>query len=173
MVSITSAKVRICHRNAQAHLQLFCKSKLQSRQKGRAGKQMDGSSTSSEISFHGLPGKSKRPSVRKPRYDTIVVIITVNSILLEDIQQTFFRQYFCELLENSCSASRKRSLEIFRKFTKNTGGKSYVGKVAGFYRSSKRRSPVKQGVLRKVFAKFTEKHQCQRLYFNKFAGLRQ
>ena len=46
---------------------------------------MDGSSTSSEISFHGLPGKSKRPSVRKPRYDTIVVIITVNSILLEDI----------------------------------------------------------------------------------------
>ena len=144
MVSITSAKVRICHCNAQAHLQLFCKSKLQSRQKGRAGKQMDGSSTSSEISFHGLPGKSKRPSVRKPRYDTIVVIITVNSILLEDIQQTFFRQYFCELLENSCSTSKKRS-ENFCKFKKETPlAKSYFSKVVRFYRSSHRRCPEKK-----------------------------
>ena len=140
--------------------------------------QMDRSNTLSEISFHGLPSKSKSPIIRKQIASSLssqlkVLLFLRNSHLQRDIQQTFFRQYSCELLENSCSASRKRSLEIFRKFTKNTGGKSYVGKVAGFYRSSKRRSPVKQGVLRKVFAKFTEKHQCQRLYFNKFAGLRQ
>ena len=36
------------------------------------------SSTSSEISFHGLPSKSKCPSIRKQ----IVVIITVNSLLV-------------------------------------------------------------------------------------------
>ena len=140
--------------------------------------QMDRSNTLSEISFHGLCSKSIRPTIRKQIASSLssqlkVLLFLRNSHLQRDIQQTFFRQYSCELLENSCSASRKRSLEIFRKFTKNTGGKSYVGKVAGFYRSSKRRSPVKQGVLRKVFAKFTEKHQCQRLYFNKFAGLRQ
>ena len=140
--------------------------------------QMDRSNTLSEISFHGLSSKSIRPTIRKQIASSLssqlkVLLFLQNSHLQRDIQQTFFRQYSCELLENSCSASRKRSLEIFRKFTKNTGGKSYVGKVAGFYRSSKRRSPVKQGVLRKVFAKFTEKHQCQRLYFNKFAGLRQ
>ena len=140
--------------------------------------QMDRSNTLSEISFHGLSSKSIRPTIRKQIASSLssqlkVLLFLRNSHLQRDIQQTFFRQYSCELLENSCSASRKRSLEIFRKFTKNTGGKSYVGKVAGFYRSSKRRSPVKQGVLRKVFAKFTEKHQCQRLYFNKFAGLRQ
>ena len=38
-------------------------------------------------------------------------------------------------------------------------------------RSSRRRSSVKKGVLRN-FAKFTGKHLCQSLFFNKFAGLR-
>ena len=38
---------------------------------------MDLSSASSEISFHGLPSKSKRHSIRK---HSVVVIITVNSI---------------------------------------------------------------------------------------------
>ena len=50
--------------------------------------------------------------------------------------------------------------------------KSYYSKVAGFYRSSQRRCSVKEGVLRKVFAKCTGKHLCQRLYFNKVRGLR-
>ena len=36
-----------------------------SKQKGRAATQMSRSNTSSEISFHGLPSKSKRPSIRK------------------------------------------------------------------------------------------------------------
>ena len=39
---------------------------------------MDRSNTSSEISFHGLPIKSKRPSIRKQ----IVVIIIDNSFLV-------------------------------------------------------------------------------------------
>ena len=39
------------------------------------------------------------------------------------------------------------------------------------YRSSHQRCSVKKGVLRN-FAKFTGKHLCQSLYFNKVAGLR-
>ena len=38
-------------------------------------------------------------------------------------------------------------------------------------RSSHRRCSVKKGVLRN-FAKFTGKHLCQRLFFDKVAGLR-
>ena len=38
------------------------------------------------------------------------------------------------------------------------------------YRSSHRRYSVKKGVLRN-FAKFTGKHLCQSLFFNKVAGL--
>ena len=39
------------------------------------------------------------------------------------------------------------------------------------YRSSHRGCSIRKGVLRK-FAKFTEKHLCQSLFFNKVAGLR-
>ena len=39
------------------------------------------------------------------------------------------------------------------------------------YRSSHRRCSVKKGVF-KNFAKFTGKHLCQSLFFNKVAGLR-
>ena len=39
------------------------------------------------------------------------------------------------------------------------------------FRSSHRRCSVKKGVLRN-FAKFTGKHLCQSLFFNKVAGLR-
>ena len=76
------------------------------------------SNTSSKISFHGLPSKTKRPGIRKQ----IVVIITVDSLLVywlflqpsaeRYFSKHFFRQYFHELLENSFSASKKRS-EIF------------------------------------------------------------
>ena len=73
-----------------------------------------------------------------------------------DIQQTFFCQYFCKLLKNSCSVSKKHSLEIFRKFTKKTRGESYFSKVEGIYRSNQQRCYVKKGVFRKVFTKFTK-----------------
>ena len=140
--------------------------------------QIDSSSTSSEISFHGLPSKSKRPSIRKQIASSlssqlIVLLFLQNSHLQRDTQQTFFCQYFCELLENSCIASKKRFLEIFRKFAKKTPvSKFYFSKVAGFYRSSQRRCSVKKGVLRKAFAKFTGKHLCRKLCLNKVSGLR-
>ena len=46
-------------------------------------------------------------------------------------------------------------------------GVSFIMKV----RSSHQRCSVKKGVLRN-FAKFTGKHLCQSLFFNKVAGLR-
>ena len=42
----------------------------------------------------------------------------------------------------------------------------------GSFKSSHRRCSVRKGVLGN-FAKFTGKHMCQNLYFNKVAGLRQ
>ena len=82
--------------------------------------QIDSSSTSSEISFHGLPSKSKRPSIRK---HNVIVIITFDSMFLRNshlqrgILQIFFRQYFREFLENHSSAS-KYVPKRFRNFIK-------------------------------------------------------
>ena len=113
------------------------------------------------------------------RYVTVYLIVLFNSNIVftkqpsaERYLEKKFRQYFYKLLGNSCSASKKRYLEIFRKFAENTRGEFYFSKVTGFYRSSQRRCSVKKGDLRKVFAKFTGKHLWQRLYFNKIAGLR-
>ena len=63
----------------------------------RAATQMDRSSASSKILFHGLPSKSKRPSIRK---HSVLVIITVNSVSF--YETAIFR----EILENSSSASK-------------------------------------------------------------------
>ena len=77
---------------------------------------MDRFSTSSEILFHGLPSKSKRPSIRKQ-------IVTVNSIVFtkqasaERYLANIFCQYFCEILENF-AANHKNVSKTFRKFSK-------------------------------------------------------
>ena len=133
---------------------------------------MDRFSTSSEILFHGLPSKSKRPSIRKQ-------IVTVNSIVFtkqasaERYLANIFCQYFCEILENF-AANHKNVSKTFRKFSKKKTpvAKSYFSKVSGFYRSSHWRCSIKIGVLRKVLETFAGKHLCQRLNFNKVAGLR-
>ena len=138
--------------------------------------QMDRSNTLSEISFHGLPSKSKSPIIRKQIASSLssqlkVLLFLRNSHLQRDIQQTFFRQYFCELLENSCSASKKRS-ENFQKVHKKHPWRSLIlVKLQAFTEAATEGVP-KKSVLRKVFAKFTGKHLCQRLYLNKVAGLR-
>ena len=139
--------------------------------------QIDCSHTLSEILFHGLPSKNNSPSIRKQialllSSKLILLLFLGNSHLQRDVQQTFFHQYFCELSENSCSGSKKCSLELFRKLKKNACGESYFSKVAGFYTTSQQRWSVQKGILRKVFSKFTGKHLCQRLYFNKVEGLR-
>ena len=84
--------------------------------------QMDCSSALSKILSHGLPSKSKRPSIRK---HSVVVIVTVDLIVLVFMKQlsaerylaNIFCQYFCELLENSRNVS-KLVPKSFRKFTK-------------------------------------------------------
>ena len=61
-----------------------------------------------------------------------VVIITVNSIVFakqpsaERYLANIFSPVFCELLENSCSASKNRFLETFRKFTKKHTWRSLI-----------------------------------------------
>ena len=46
----------------------------------------------------------------------------------------------------------------------------YIDHISSHYRSSHHRCSVRKGVLRS-FAKFTRKHLCQILFFNKVAGL--
>ena len=69
----------------------------------------------------------------------------------------FFHQYFCELLENSSSAS-KYVPKSFRKFTKKpTVPKSYVSKIACFYRSGHRMHSVKKVFLERCSQNSQEK----------------
>ena len=107
--------------------------------------QIDSSSTSSEISFHGLPSKSKRPSIRK---HSVVVIITVNSISFyetaicrEIFSKHFFASTFVTFEKILAAHQKKRSLESSQKSTR---GESYFSKAAGFYRSSQRKFSEKR-----------------------------
>ena len=141
---------------------VFLQINFQSRQKDRANTQRDRSITSSELSFHGLPSKSKRPSKETEnrqyrRYYQLIVLFLRNSHLQRDIQQTFFRQFLCELFENFCSASKYVS-KTLRKFNKK--------------KQKQKKETKKTRPWRKVFAKFTGKRSCQRLYLNKVTGLR-
>ena len=125
---------------------------------------MDHSSTSSEISFHGLPSKSKRPSIRKQIASSFSSQFSFSKHFFDRVFMNFYKIF---------AAHQRNILKISRKFTKKPPtAKSFFSKVAGFYKSSHRRCSVKQGLLRKVFANFTGKHLCQRLYFDKVAGLR-
>ena len=124
-------------------------------------------STSSEISFHGLPNKSKRrPIIRKQIASSlssqlIVLLFLRNSHLQRDIYQTFFRQYFCELLENSCSPSKKH---LWR---------SFILVMLQAFTEASTRVLCRKGIIRKALAKFPGKHLFQRLYFNKIASLKE
>ena len=138
--------------------------------------QIDSSSTSSEISFHGLPSKGKRPSIRKQIASSLSLQLIVswflrNSHLQRDILQTCFCQYFCELSENSCSASKKRSENFYNVHKKHPWRRPILVKLQAF-KEAATEGVSNKSVLRKVFAEFTGKHLCQGLYFNKVTGLR-
>ena len=120
----------------EVHLQLFCKSKLQSRQKGRAVTQMDCSNTLSEFSFHGLPSESKRHSIRKqiasPLSLQLIILFLRNSHLQRDNQQTFFSQFFFNF-QKILAAHQKSVLQKFLECSpKNTRGESYFSKTQAF-----------------------------------------
>ena len=142
-------KAHICQGNTQVHLQFFFANQNFSRHRKtellRKWIQLLRSSTSSEISFQGLPSKSKRLSIRKQIASSLssqlLVLVFTKHHLQRGIQQTFFRQYFCERLEKRI----KLCSEKFKKVHKKTPvAKSYVSKVAGFFRSSHRMRSVKR-----------------------------
>ena len=103
----------------------------------------------------------------------MVVIITVNNIIVFTKQPSAER-FLANLFFTSNFVSFQKILAAHQKNVPKTStqkkppvAKSYFSKVAGFYRSCHLRCSVKNGILRKMFAKFTEKHLCQRLYFDK------
>ena len=115
--------------NTQVHLHNFCKSNLQSTQKGRAATQMDRSSSSSKISFYGQLSKSRCPSIRK---HSVVVIITVNSISFYEtaICREIFRKYlFASIFVNfqkSLTVHQNTFQKILKTSQKLTRGKVLV-----------------------------------------------
>ena len=104
----------------------------------------------------------------------MVFIITVNSNIVFTKQPTaerylpnlFFTNNFVNF-QKILAAHQKNVPKTFSKLTKKKTpvAKSYFSKVAGFCRSIHLQSSVKNGVLRKVFAKFTGKHLHQRFFF--------
>ena len=75
----------------QVHLHFLVNQNFsRNRKKGLAAIQMEHSSTSSEISFHGLPSESNHPSIRKQIESSLSLHLTVllfleNSHLQSDI----------------------------------------------------------------------------------------
>ena len=147
MHGLDICKARTCRGNTHFHLHFFCVSRLQSTQKGRAPTQVDRSSASRKISSHKLPSKSKCPSIRKY---SIVVIITVNSISFYETaicREIFSKYFFASIFLNfqKILAAHQNTFQKFQKLHKNTPvAKSYVSKVAGFYRSNHRKRSVKK-----------------------------
>ena len=137
--------------------------------------QINSSNISSEILFHELPSKSKRPSIRKQIASSLssqlIVLFLRNSHLQRDIQQTCFCQYFCELLENSWSASKKH-YENFQKVHKKHPWPSLIlVKLQAFTEAATEGVPQKS-LARRVLGEFIGKHLCKGLYFNRVTGLR-
>ena len=66
--------------------------------KGRAATQMDRSNTSSEISFHGLPSKSKRPSIRKQIASSLSLQLILLFLRNSHLQEIFRKHVFASVL---------------------------------------------------------------------------
>ena len=130
-------------------------------------------STSIEISFHGLRSKSKDFIIRKQiawllSSQLIILLFLRNNHLQTDFQQIFFSPVILRVFRKFLQRMKKTFRKLLESPQKKPPvAKCYFSKVAGFYRNCHLRCSVKNGILRKVFTKFTEKHLCQRLYFDK------
>ena len=97
----------------------------------------------------------KRPWYQET--DSMVVIIIVSIIVFT--KQPSTERYLANLIFTN-------NFVNFQKVHKKAPvAKSYFSNVAGYYRSTHLRCSVKNGVFRKVLAKFTGKHLCHRLFF--------
>ena len=77
---------------------------------------------------------------------------------------------FLDVYLKNKNTKKEKTYIANRKCICNLGRENFVYQLKN-NRSSHRRCSVEKGVLRN-FAKFTGKHLCQRLFFNKVAGLR-
>ena len=93
---------------------------------------------------------------------------------------TMFNQNVCHVYSSfsdmSCTYSFnwKNKNQIYSHmffYIATTTGNAYMAQKIPMYRSSHRRCSVRKSVVRN-FAKFTGKHLCQSLFFNKVAGMR-
>ena len=151
---------------------------------------MDCSSTSSEISFHGLPSKSKCPSIRKQivlSSQLIALLFLRNSHLQRDIWWSLILVKFAGFYRSShrrCSVKKVFIRKVFAKSTrKQLCQILYFDKVAGlslWKRCSGTGFPVnlakflRKSFLQNTFGRllmafpcnFTKKEQCQQCLEN-------
>ena len=109
----------ICRGNTQVYLQFFCKSKLQSTQKGRAAMQMHRAVLQVKFRF-----MSKRPTIRK---HSVVVTIAVNSISFFEtaICREIFSKYLFASIANFqkvLAAHQNTFLKVLQTSQKYTRG---------------------------------------------------
>ena len=109
--------------------------------------QIDSSSTSSEISFHGLPSKRKCPSIRKQIASLLSSQLIVSLFLRKSSAGRYLAKMFLTVFLWTFTKFLQRIKKTFQKFLeslqKTPLAKSYLSKVVGFYRSSYRSSPKK------------------------------
>ena len=123
--------------------------------------------------FMSCLSKGKCPSIRKQSASLLSSQLVVLVFTEQPSAERYlgnFCQSFCELLENSSSASRYVQ-KRFGLFTKNHLCRSLMLVKLQAFTGAATRCVLWKGVFRKVFAKSTGKGQCQRLYFNKVAFL--
>ena len=105
-----------------------------------------------------------------------IVVISLHQFDLKDdlavsLSQIQHHTHFRCLMFKMVPAFKSRSLKQHQLSVRRTFYYFIISvKGNGKYRSSHQRCSVKKGVPRN-FAKFTGKHLCRRLFFNKVAGL--
>ena len=88
----------------------------------------------------------------------------------------FFTHFMPRYLSLPLKTSENLGFLCFQGVQKDISGMKWVASIylyipSKYYRSSLQRCSIRKGALRN-FAKFTGKHLCQSLFFNKVAGLR-
>ena len=101
-------------------------------------------------------------------YFPIVFVIKINETTQRPVVKSTYKRSCCEKnIDKFKNTLRNRNWDDVKKLEDSNKAYKYFLDI----RSSHRKCSVTRGVLRN-FTKFTGKHLCQSLFFNKVAGLR-
>ena len=156
MVSIF-AKASICRGNTQVHLRFFCKSKLQSTQKGRAATQMDRSVLQVKFRFMGCLVKANALVLGNIALSLSSQLIVLVFTKQPSAERYLANNFFLPSLRKFQQHIKIRSEKLQTVHKKTSVPKSYVSKVADFHRSNHRIRSVKKVFLERCSQNSQEK----------------